>query len=98
MDSQFADVFLGHPEGEPYRPGVLSNAFDTFTHQVFEEAGLHEGMHVLEIRGSVNGDVAFSPPNLSELPDRSLIEPHVMQSLATALSSEKGDPKRVKFR
>ena len=58
MDSQFADVFLGHPEGELYRPGVLSNAFDTFTHQVFEEAGLHEGMDVLEI-GSVNGDVAL---------------------------------------
>jgi len=58
MDSQFADVFLGHPEGELFRPGVLSNAFDSFTHKVFEEAGLHEGMDVLEI-GSVNGDVAL---------------------------------------
>lgn len=58
MDAQFADVFLGHPEGELYRPGVLSSAFDTFTRHLLVDAGLREGMHVLEI-GSVNGDVAL---------------------------------------
>src|SRR6185369_5078134 len=91
MDSQFADVFLGHPEGELYRPGVLSNAFDGFTRKLFEEAGLHEGMDVLEI-GSVNGDVAllaaqFVGPSGSVLG----IEPSPEAvHVATARAAEKG--------
>jgi ubiquinone/menaquinone biosynthesis C-methylase UbiE len=58
MDGQSIDIILGHPEGELYRPGVISHAFDGFTRQVLAEAGLQEGMHVLEI-GSVSGDVAL---------------------------------------
>lgn len=58
MDSQSADFIIGHPEAELDSLGVLSHAFQEFTRLRFAEAGLREGMSVLEV-GSASGDVAF---------------------------------------
>jgi ubiquinone/menaquinone biosynthesis C-methylase UbiE len=58
MGGEAADFLLGHPEGELESFGVLSRAFQDFTLQVFVEAGLKQGMHVLEI-GSGGGDLAL---------------------------------------
>ena len=37
-----------HPEGHSMRSGVLSQAFQPFTLQLFAEAGFEKGMSVLE--------------------------------------------------
>jgi len=57
MGAQSVDYILGHPENELDSVGVLSRAFHPFTRQLFANAGLKEGMRVLEI-GS-GGDVAL---------------------------------------
>jgi len=57
MSVQTADYILGHPENELDPLGILSRAFQPFTRQLFANAGLKEGMNVLEI-GS-GGDVAL---------------------------------------
>jgi len=58
MSAQSTEFILGHPEGELDHLGILSRAFDRFTRQLFAEAGLKDGMRVLEI-GSASGDVAM---------------------------------------
>ena len=58
MGAQSVDYILAHPESEPYSQSVLSHAFHPFTVQVFREAGIKEGMRILEI-GSGGGDLAL---------------------------------------
>src|SRR6185369_17715823 len=58
MSAQSTEFILGHPEGEMDHLGILSRVFDKFTRRVFVEAGLRDGMRVLEI-GSASGDVAM---------------------------------------
>ena len=57
MTSESTEFQLGHPQSEHETLSVLSRTFQTFTRQQFAEAGLKEGMSVLEI-GS-GGDVAL---------------------------------------
>jgi SAM-dependent methyltransferase len=57
MTLQSVDFILGHPENEQDTLGVLSRAFQPFTRRLFADAGLKDGMNVLEL-GS-GGDVAF---------------------------------------
>ena len=57
MGAQSVDYILGHPENELDSVSVLSRAFEPFTRQLFANAGLKEGMRVLEM-GS-GGDVAL---------------------------------------
>lgn len=49
---------LGHSEQELQRLSRQGHAFGPFTRQLFEEAGISQGMHVLDV-GSGSGDVAF---------------------------------------
>ena len=56
MSSESTEFLLGHPQSEQETLSVLSRTFQTFTRQQFAEAGLKDGMRVLEV-GS-GGDVA----------------------------------------
>jgi len=56
--SQSTEYVIAHPDGEPERTGVLSQVFQPFTRQLLAEAGLAEGMSVLDV-GSAGGDVAL---------------------------------------
>jgi ubiquinone/menaquinone biosynthesis C-methylase UbiE len=58
VGAETADYVLGHSEHELDRLTVQARAFQAFTRELFTEAGLQEGMRVLEI-GSGNGDVAL---------------------------------------
>ena len=49
---------LGHSEKELDRLSLQARLFDPFTRQVLEEAGIREGMRILDV-GSGSGDVAF---------------------------------------
>jgi len=49
---------LGHSEQELQRLSRQGQAFGTFTRQLFEEAGICQGMRVLDV-GCGSGDVAF---------------------------------------
>ena len=57
MTSESTEFQLGHPQSEHETLSVLSRTFQTFTRQQFAEAGLKDGMSVLEV-GS-GGDVAL---------------------------------------
>lgn len=54
---------LGHSEHELRRLSRQGNAFEPFTRQLFEEAGITQGMRVLDV-GCGSGDVAFLAANL----------------------------------
>ncbi len=54
---------LGHSKQELERLGRQALAFESFTRQVFQEAGISAGMRILEI-GSGSGDVAFLAASL----------------------------------
>lgn len=58
MTAETADYVLGHPGPELERLTVQARAYQPFTRQLFVDAGLGEGMRVLEI-GSGAGDVAL---------------------------------------
>ena len=49
---------LGHSDQELDRLSLQARLFDPFTRRVLEEAGIREGMRVLDV-GSGSGDVAF---------------------------------------
>ena len=61
-DSQ-AFYALGHSENELQRLSRQGEAIGPFTRQLFEEAGIKQGMRVLDI-GCGSGDVAFLAANL----------------------------------
>jgi len=54
---------LGHSEQELQRLSHQGQVFGAFTHQLFEEAGISQGMRVLDV-GSGSGDVAFLAADL----------------------------------
>jgi 2-polyprenyl-3-methyl-5-hydroxy-6-metoxy-1,4-benzoquinol methylase len=54
---------LGHSEHELQRLSRQGHAFEPFTRQLFEEAGINQGMRVLDV-GCGSGDVAFLAANL----------------------------------
>ena len=54
---------LGHSEQELQRLSRQGQAFEPFTRQLFEEAGISRGMRVLDV-GCGSGDVAFLAANL----------------------------------
>lgn len=54
---------LGHSEHELRRLSRQGHAFEPFTRQLFEEAGISQGMRVLDV-GCGSGDVAFLAANL----------------------------------
>src|SRR5215471_10500945 len=54
---------LGHSEHELERLSRQGKAFEAFTHQLFKEAGINQGMRVLDV-GCGSGDVAFLVANL----------------------------------
>src|SRR4030095_3476788 len=54
---------LGHSEQELQRLSRQGQAIGPFTRQLFEEAGINQGMRVLDI-GCGSGDVAFLTANL----------------------------------
>jgi len=54
---------LGHSEQELQRLSRQGQAFGPFTRQLFEEAGVSQGMRVLDV-GSGSGDVAFLAADL----------------------------------
>src|SRR5437867_4649359 len=54
---------LGHSEQELQRLSRQGQAFEPFTRQLFEEAGISRGMRVLDI-GCGSGDVAFLAADL----------------------------------
>jgi 2-polyprenyl-3-methyl-5-hydroxy-6-metoxy-1,4-benzoquinol methylase len=54
---------LGHSEHELRRLSRQGDAFGPFTRQLFEEAGMTQGMRVLDV-GCGSGDVAFLAANL----------------------------------
>ena len=49
---------LGHSDRELDRLSMQAQIFEPFTRQLFHEAGLGSGMHVLDV-GCGSGDVAF---------------------------------------
>ena len=49
---------LGHSQAEMERLSRQSQAFEPFTRQLFEQAGISPNMHVLDV-GSGAGDVSF---------------------------------------
>ena len=61
-DSQ-AFYALGHSEHELQRLSRQGEAIGPFTRQLFEEAGINQGMRVLDV-GCGSGDVAFLAANL----------------------------------
>src|SRR5262249_46898734 len=54
---------LGHSEQELQRLSRQGQALAPFTRQLFEEAGISRGMHVLDV-GCGSGDVAFLAADL----------------------------------
>ena len=54
---------LGHSEQELQRLSRQGQAFEPFTRQLFEQAGIRPGMRVLDV-GCGSGDVAFLAANL----------------------------------
>ena len=54
---------LGHSEQELQRLTLQGQAFEPFTRQLFEEAGISRGMRVLDV-GCGSGDVAFLAADL----------------------------------
>jgi|SRR5215510_7636688 len=54
---------LGHSEHELQRLSRQAHAIEPFTRQLFEEAGINQGMRVLDV-GCGSGDVAFLTANL----------------------------------
>jgi len=54
---------LGHSEHELQRLSRQGHAIKPFTHQLFEEAGINQGMRVLDV-GCGSGDVTFLTANL----------------------------------
>ena len=54
---------LGHSEHELQRLSRQGDAIEPFTRQLFEEAGINQGMRVLDV-GCGSGDVAFLTANL----------------------------------
>ena len=54
---------LGHSEQELQRLSRQGEVFGPFTRQLFEEAGINQGMRVLDV-GCGSGDVAFLAANL----------------------------------
>jgi 2-polyprenyl-3-methyl-5-hydroxy-6-metoxy-1,4-benzoquinol methylase len=54
---------LGHSEHELQRLSRQGHAFEPFTRHLFEEAGINQGMRVLDV-GCGSGDVAFLAANL----------------------------------
>ena len=54
---------LGHSEQELQRLSRQGKAFEAFTHQLFKEAGINQGMRVLDV-GCGSGDVTFLVANL----------------------------------
>ena len=54
---------LGHSEHELQRLSRQGHAFEPFTRQLFEEAGINQGMRVLDV-GCGSGDVAFLAASL----------------------------------
>jgi ubiquinone/menaquinone biosynthesis C-methylase UbiE len=54
---------LGHSEHELQRLSRQAQAIEPFTHQLFKEAGINQGMRVLDV-GCGSGDVAFLVANL----------------------------------
>jgi SAM-dependent methyltransferase len=54
---------LGHSEHELQRLSRQGQAIEPFTRQLFEEAGINQGMRVLDV-GCGSGDVAFLAANL----------------------------------
>src|SRR5262245_52152007 len=57
---------LGHSELELQRLSRQGQAFEPFTRQLFEQAGIRRGMRVLDV-GCGSGDVAFLAADLTEL-------------------------------
>src|SRR5215472_4452575 len=58
-----ATYALGHAEEELDRLSRHSRAFEPFTRQLFQEAGIAAGMRVLDV-GCGSGDVAFLAADL----------------------------------
>ena len=58
MGAESAEYVLGLSTGELERQTVEARAFQSFTRQMFTDAGIEEGMRVLEI-GTGTGDVAM---------------------------------------
>src|SRR5215470_6603396 len=54
---------LGHSKEELERLGRQAQAFEPFTRQLFQQAGIATGMRVLDV-GSGSGDVAFLAADL----------------------------------
>src|SRR5215471_5205369 len=54
---------LGHSEHELQRLSRQAQAIEPFTRQLFEEAGINQGMRVLDV-GCGSGDVAFLAADL----------------------------------
>ena len=54
---------LGHSEQELQRLSRQGQAFEPFTRQLFEEAGISRGMRVLDV-GCGSGDIAFLAADL----------------------------------
>jgi SAM-dependent methyltransferase len=62
-DAQPSTYALGHSEEELERLGRQAQAFETFTRQLFRQAGISTGMRVLDV-GCGIGDVAFLAADL----------------------------------
>ena len=98
---------LGHSEQELQRLSRQGEVFGPFTRQLFEEAGINQGMRVLDV-GCGSGDVAFLAANLIGLSgevvgvdgERKAVEWATARAHSHGMTNVKfleGDPAEMKF-
>ena len=98
VDGNHVEYALGHSEQELERISAQARRFEPFTRQVFQSAGVENGMRVLDV-GSGPGDVAFLAAELVGN-DGSIIgtdKAPAAVALARARASSKG-LRNVEFR
>ena len=98
---------LGHSEHELQRLSRQGQAFGPFTRQLFVEAGIGQGMRVVDV-GCGSGDVAFLAADLVELSgevvgadrERTAVDWANARALSQGMTNVKfveGDPAEMKF-
>src|SRR5215472_8935858 len=105
--SQQTSYALAHSEEELDRLSRQARAFEPFTRQLFQEAGITTGMRVLDV-GCGSGDVAFLATDLvgpsGEVIGADRADAAVNRATARALARDignvrflEGDPTELRF-